>query len=193
MLLSSPGDNGSSLSIDSLQKQPDAAEGQRSIESDRDPSDHTHEFSSNGRRVNSDASESRSATQSHGGTFFESFSHRQSSRSQSAQAHETELDGLYALRQAAGLNALRRARVSLLSKGTLARLAANTAIDYAAEANSFAAPLSPLRARDTQALSELFLRDDIYAIEADVSQRLLALLPEPCWEDDVFAFLKEFL
>jgi len=58
---------------------------------------------------------------------------------------------------------------------------------------SYAAPLAPLRERDITALSALFQRDDLYAIEADVNRRLLALMPEPCWDDDVFAFLHEFL
>lgn len=56
-----------------------------------------------------------------------------------------------------------------------------------------AAPLAPLRDRDQQALSDFFQRDDMREIEADVTQMLLQLWPEPCWEDDPFAFLQDFL
>ena len=193
MLLSSPGDNPSSLSMDSGQKQTDIAETQRSIEGDRVQPDRAHLSPSNGIYADSSAAEKRIEVPSSGGTFtFPSLSQRQASRLPKASVHETELDGLYALRQAAGLNALRQARAGLLSSGTLAKLAISSTHECV-EISSFAAPLSPLRTRDIQALSELFLRSDIYAIEADVNQRLLALLPEPCWEDEVFAFLDEFL
>ena len=196
MLLTSPGDNHSSLSTDSVQKQTETPEGQYHIAGDHVLSDHTCELTSSSIHV--DAAEplaSEVLISAPGTVGAVSFVPPlgQLSRFQKARAHESELDGLYALRQAAGLNALlRRARANLLSRGTLAKLHASNANDYA-EISSFAAPLAPLRARDVQALSELFWRDDISTIEADVSQRLLALLPEPCWEDDVFAFLGEFL
>ena len=126
------------------------------------------------------------------GSLLSSVPQRLASWRPDASVQATELDGLYALRQAADLKGLRRARGGLLSNGTLAKLAASKAAEPI-ETSSFAAPLSPLRVRDIQALSDFFLRDDIYAIEADVNQRLLTLLPEPCWEDKVFTFLEEFL
>jgi hypothetical protein len=58
---------------------------------------------------------------------------------------------------------------------------------------SFASPLSSLRDRDLAVLEDLFVRQDINAIEADLTQMLLRLLPAPCWEEDPFEFLKEFL
>lgn len=58
---------------------------------------------------------------------------------------------------------------------------------------TFADPLSPLRERDLFALEGLFQRSDMYWIEADVNQMLLHLLPEPCWDEDAFDFLREFL
>ncbi|MEX0269815.1 hypothetical protein AB3R30_11770 [Leptolyngbyaceae cyanobacterium UHCC 1019] len=58
---------------------------------------------------------------------------------------------------------------------------------------NFAAPLSPLKERDLRALSELFLTDKMSTIEADIAQLLIRLQPEPCWEDDPFAFLQDFL
>lgn len=58
---------------------------------------------------------------------------------------------------------------------------------------SYAAPLTPLRPRDIEALQDFFDRADMFAIEANVDQHLLRLLPEPCWEEDPFEFLREFL
>jgi hypothetical protein len=58
----------------------------------------------------------------------------------------------------------------------------------------FAAPLSPLKERDEKALTALFHRQDMLDVMADVSQCLLQLLPEPCWEDDPLDdLLREFL
>jgi hypothetical protein len=169
------------------------AEEPLSIEGDRVQPDHPCSPSSTDTRADFDATEPRLGSHAtEGAIAFAPLPHRQTLRLQKPTP-KIELDALYALRQAAGTNAPRSpARANWLSSGTLAQLTASSAIE-SAEVSSFAAPLSPLRARDIQALAELFLRDDIYAIEADVSQRLLALLPEPCWEDDVFAFLGEFL
>lgn len=145
----------------------------------------------NGSRTDSPAAEHADLAET--GSLLSSVPQRPASRRSDASVQATELDGLYALRQAADLKGLRRTRGGLLSNSTLAKLATASKSVEPIETSSFAAPLSPLRARDIQALSEFFLRDDIYAIEADVNQRLLTLLPEPCWEDKVFTFLKEFL
>ncbi len=56
-----------------------------------------------------------------------------------------------------------------------------------------ASPLMPLRERDTKVLVELFTHDSIEPIEADIQKNLLWRCPEPCWEDDPFDFLREFL
>jgi hypothetical protein len=56
-----------------------------------------------------------------------------------------------------------------------------------------AAPLSPLRSRDLKAMVELFHLSDIEVIEQDIIQTLVLRYPEPCWEDQVFDFLKEYL
>lgn len=53
--------------------------------------------------------------------------------------------------------------------------------------------LTFLRERDCTALIELFDRDDGDEIEADISCSLFWLIPEPCWEDDPFDFLREYL
>ncbi|MDX2244452.1 MAG: hypothetical protein NW224_27580 [Leptolyngbyaceae cyanobacterium bins.302] len=57
----------------------------------------------------------------------------------------------------------------------------------------YASPIAPLRDRDRDALVKLFHRTDMYDIEVDVNQMLLQLLPEPCWDEDGFDFLREFL
>jgi hypothetical protein len=58
---------------------------------------------------------------------------------------------------------------------------------------SYAAPLSPLRTQDNQELAAFFDRGDINTIEDDVLHMLDRLSPEPCWEDDPFQFLGEFV
>ncbi|AFY31215.1 hypothetical protein [Calothrix sp. PCC 7507] len=56
-----------------------------------------------------------------------------------------------------------------------------------------AAPSTALRTRDWKALLELFDREDVDEIDADVHGSLRLLPPEPCWEDDPFDFLREYL
>lgn len=58
---------------------------------------------------------------------------------------------------------------------------------------SAAEPLSALKERDTQALAELFEHEEIEAIQADVLLCLSFLSPAPCWDEQAFEFLKEFL
>ncbi|WP_228035007.1 hypothetical protein [Oculatella sp. LEGE 06141] len=58
---------------------------------------------------------------------------------------------------------------------------------------SYAAPLMPLRERDMKAMAELFDHDEIEAIEANITASLCNMLPEPCWDDDPFGFLKDYL
>jgi len=47
--------------------------------------------------------------------------------------------------------------------------------------------------RDWKAMAELFDREDGDEIEADINSKLRRVIPEPCWEDDTFAFLREYL
>ena len=56
-----------------------------------------------------------------------------------------------------------------------------------------AAPLTPMRERDLEALAEMFELQDDDEIEADIIQYLHLLCPEPCWEEDSFEFLREYL
>ncbi|MTJ07482.1 MULTISPECIES: hypothetical protein [unclassified Anabaena] len=53
--------------------------------------------------------------------------------------------------------------------------------------------LNSLRERDWEALTSLFDRDDSDEIEAEIKSKLVWLVPEPCWEDNPFEFLREFL
>ncbi len=57
----------------------------------------------------------------------------------------------------------------------------------------YAIPLTALRERDWKVLAELFDRGDSDEIEADINSNLLLMIPEPCWEDDPFDFLREYL
>ena len=59
--------------------------------------------------------------------------------------------------------------------------------------NSYAAPLAPMRDRDLKALGSLFEREDIHDVETDIIRNLLTRWPEPCWDDDPFDFLQEYL
>lgn len=53
--------------------------------------------------------------------------------------------------------------------------------------------LLPLRDRDLKVLVDLFTLDDIDAIETDILTNLNRRPPEPCWEDDPFEFLRDYL
>lgn len=53
--------------------------------------------------------------------------------------------------------------------------------------------LMPLRERDVEVLSNLFMQDEIEDIEADILHNLHQRYPEPCWEDDPLDFLQEYL
>ena len=66
-------------------------------------------------------------------------------------------------------------------------------LDFSDLVSSYAAPLSPLRDRDLKTLSSFFEREDMHDIETDVIRNLLSRWPEPCWEDDPFDFLREYL
>jgi hypothetical protein len=61
------------------------------------------------------------------------------------------------------------------------------------EAFSLLDAVIPLRQRDEQILTELFRQEGIEAIEEDIACNLLCRHPEPCWEDDPFEFLREYL
>jgi len=66
-------------------------------------------------------------------------------------------------------------------------------VNYSNNLQVYAPSLTSLRERDWTALIELFDRDDGDEIEADISGSLFWLIPEPCWEDDPFDFLREYL
>lgn len=53
--------------------------------------------------------------------------------------------------------------------------------------------LNSLRERDWEALTSLFDRDDSDEIENEIKSKLVWSVPEPCWEDNPFEFLREFL
>lgn len=97
------------------------------------------------------------------------------------------LSELQALRRAAYLGEQQKLRQGSIAKNC------KPSVKYFEAVGNYAAPLAPLRDRDLKALDSLFERPDIDAIEFDIKQRLLHLFPEPCWEEDVLEFLKDFL
>jgi hypothetical protein len=42
-------------------------------------------------------------------------------------------------------------------------------------------------------MAELFDRGDCDEIEKDINRKLQKIYPEPCWEDDPYDFLREYL
>lgn len=54
-------------------------------------------------------------------------------------------------------------------------------------------PLSPLRARDIEALLDLFSHQWLPEIEHDILSRLSQLVPEPPWEVEPYEFLRDYL
>lgn len=63
----------------------------------------------------------------------------------------------------------------------------------AQEASTHAAPLTPLKERDWKELVSLFDRHDSDDIEADVISKLNMLCPEPCWDENPYQFLSDYL
>jgi hypothetical protein len=51
--------------------------------------------------------------------------------------------------------------------------------------------LEPLKERDMKALHDLFERDDVDVIAAEINKNLSFLLPALCWEEDALKFLRE--
>jgi hypothetical protein len=100
---------------------------------------------------------------------------------------EATPDGLAELKQAARQGEIQKARQGLRGGEGLAGLTEFQQL------GGHAAPLSPLRERDSKVLSDWFQRDDMVEIEADIASCLLRLLPEPCWEEDPFEFVRDFL
>jgi hypothetical protein len=100
---------------------------------------------------------------------------------------EVALDGLEALRQAVKQAEERGVRLGSLRQRQFFESKPAERIPIHAD------PLSPLRERDLEAMQALFQLENIGEIEADVTQMLLKLWPEPCWEDSPLEFLKDFL
>lgn len=94
------------------------------------------------------------------------------------------LSELQALRQAAAVGAQQKQRYGSLLSAVKASIASSETVGH------YAAPLSPLRDRDLEALLQLFNCPDMPQIEADVKQMLLRLFPEPCWEDEIMDLLQ---
>ncbi|MDZ7958122.1 MAG: hypothetical protein RMY34_09495 [Aulosira sp. DedQUE10] len=66
-------------------------------------------------------------------------------------------------------------------------------MNYQGNLQIYAPAIASLEERDWTAMSELFDREDSDDIEADILKSLLFMIPEPCWGDDPFEFLSEYL
>ncbi|GAX44027.1 hypothetical protein NIES4075_50440 [Tolypothrix sp. NIES-4075] len=66
-------------------------------------------------------------------------------------------------------------------------------MNYSTNPEVYALPLRAMNERDWKAMAELFDREDGDEIEADINSKLRRVIPEPCWEDDTFDFLREYL
>ena len=69
----------------------------------------------------------------------------------------------------------------------------NLLVNYSNNLQVNVSSLNSLRERDWEALTSLFDRDDSDEIEDEIKSKLVWLVPEPCWEDNPFEFLREFL
>lgn len=66
-------------------------------------------------------------------------------------------------------------------------------MNYPVNIQIYAPAITSLEERDWKAMTELFDREDSNEIEADIRSNLLFMMPEPCWGDDPFDFLREYL
>ncbi|HEY9800822.1 MAG TPA: hypothetical protein V6D25_10725 [Leptolyngbyaceae cyanobacterium] len=66
-------------------------------------------------------------------------------------------------------------------------------MNYPVNPQIYAPIFTSLKERDWKVLLEMFDREDIDEIETDINRNLLLMIPEPCWEDDPFDFLREYL
>ena len=69
----------------------------------------------------------------------------------------------------------------------------NLLVNYSNNLQVNVSSLNSLRERDWEALTSLFDRDDSDEIEDEIKSKLVWLVPEPCWADNPFEFLREFL
>ena len=53
--------------------------------------------------------------------------------------------------------------------------------------------LVSLKERDKKVLAQLFEREDSEEIIENINSKLSMMMPEPCWEDNPFNFLSEYL
>ncbi len=56
-----------------------------------------------------------------------------------------------------------------------------------------ASPLQAIHDRDLNEMGDWFDRDDMTDVEDDIHKLLVMLFPEPAWDDESWAFLREHL
>ncbi|NEQ96136.1 MAG: hypothetical protein F6K30_05345 [Cyanothece sp. SIO2G6] len=59
--------------------------------------------------------------------------------------------------------------------------------------SGFAPPIVPMHQRDRTILVDLFEREDMSDIHTDIKSQLGKLITEPCWDDDPYGFLSDYL
>lgn len=59
--------------------------------------------------------------------------------------------------------------------------------------SSFAPPMMSMHQRDRTILVDLFEREDMSDIQTDIKSQLGKLITEPCWDDDPYGFLSDYL
>ncbi|MEB3230057.1 MAG: hypothetical protein VKJ64_03540 [Leptolyngbyaceae bacterium] len=59
--------------------------------------------------------------------------------------------------------------------------------------SGFAPPILPMHQRDRTILDSLFGRDDMFDIHIEIQDQLGKLVTEPCWDDDPYGFLSNYL
>lgn len=83
--------------------------------------------------------------------------------------------------------------MSVLGSSGSTPLLPSDAQAFSDDVNAHASPLMPLQERDLLALIDLFERSDSHEIQANIQQQLECLYPEPCWDEELFDFLKDYL
>ncbi|MGK7891239.1 MAG: hypothetical protein AB4042_18070 [Leptolyngbyaceae cyanobacterium] len=70
---------------------------------------------------------------------------------------------------------------------------AREAMRHARVSSSFAPPIMPMHQRDRTILDDLFERDDMSDIHTEITDQLGKMVKEPCWDDDPYHFLSDYL
>ena len=110
---------------------------------------------------------------------------------QSNNENPTPLNGLTRLSSQPTNQRYRSARLRKLNQKDT-QVSKTTEKEYS-QIVAHAAPLSSLTEKDLQALAEIFESENTTEVEAELAQYLNLMYPEPCWEENPFGFLLDYL